>query len=359
MKARFPSIEEADIAMRVDFLSASWAEVFGNLPQAPFRQNQLSAVTDDVLLQQLLASPACPPAMWVASIQSPTSASFWKCLPSRFNGTYINNACFRILINLRYRQAQLYPSLCPAAGCDEKLDAFGDHALCCKKGGEPTIRHNRLAQRVAIECGKAVAGVSLEARLLLQKSDERPADILLTAWRGGALAIDVTVPHVKTKSTPENAVGLHAMQVAMQRKRTKYLERCEEVGLNFMALAFDTLGAVHPEAKEFLSVMFKDAMSRQLCPDQRYIEQAWHRVVVPLQVDVARQILARSEPPSLETLSRPVFVGPSVPCPCIELNLKPLPVPAPFGEFSGFFGPVLPPPPPLFPPFPFPFRCCC
>ena len=54
------------------------------------------------------------------------------------------------------------------------------------------------------------------------------------------------------------------MQVAMQRKRTKYLERCEEVGLNFMALAFDTLGAVHPEAKEFLNVMFKDAMSRQL-----------------------------------------------------------------------------------------------
>ena len=189
---------------------------------------------------------------------------------------------------------------------------------------------------------------AIEARLLLQKSDERPADILLTAWRGGALAIDVTVPHVKTKSTPENAVGLHAMQVAMQRKRTKYLERCEEVGLNFMALAFDTLGAVHPEAKEFLGVMFKDAMSRQLCPDQRYIEQAWHRVVVPLQVDVARQILARSVPPSLETLSRPVFVGPSVPCPCIELNLKPLPVPAPFGEFSGFFGPVLPPPPPPF-----------
>ena len=79
----------------------------------------------------------------------------------------------------------------------------------------------------------------------------------------------------------------------MLRKRTKYEARCKEVGINFMALAFDTLGAVHPEAKEFLSVMFNDAMSRQLCPDRRYIEQAWHRVVVPLQVDVARQILAQ------------------------------------------------------------------
>jgi hypothetical protein len=141
----------------------------------------------------------------------------------------------------------------------------------------------------------------------------------------------------------------------MHRKRTKYQARCQEVGINFMALAFDTLGAVHPEAKEFLSVMFKDAMSRQLCPDHRYIEQAWHRVVVPLQVDVARQILARSVPPSLETLSSTVFLGPSVPCPTIALNLKALPAPAPFGEFLDFLGPVLPPPPPpVFSPLPFP-----
>ena len=108
----------------------------------------------------------------------------------------------------------MYPTVCPVLGCPENLDAFGDHALCCKKGGEATIRHNRLTQRIALECSKAVAGVSLEARLLLQKSDERPADILLTAWRGGALALDVTVPHVRTKRTPESAKGLHAMDLA-------------------------------------------------------------------------------------------------------------------------------------------------
>jgi len=326
MKARFHAIEEADISARVDFLSASWVEAFGDL------QRQLSAATDDVArtAARLTRLSSC----YLDCKCSITNFSEFLEVPAfAVQRTHINNACIRILINLRYRQAQLYPSLCPASGCNEKLDVFGDHALCCKKGGEPTIRHNRLAQRVALECGKAVAGVSLEARLLLQKSDERPADILLTAWRGGALAIDVTVPHVITKRTPDSAVGLHAMEAAMHRKRTKYQARCQEVGINFMALAFDTLGAVHPEAKDFLSVMFKDAMSRQLCPDHRYIEQAWHRVVVPLQVDVARQILARSVPPSLETLSSTVFLGPSVPCPTIALNLKALPAPAPLASF--------------------------
>jgi hypothetical protein len=34
-----------------------------------------------------------------------------------------------------------------------------------------------LAQRIAIECSRAVAGVSLEARLLLGDSDDRPGDV--------------------------------------------------------------------------------------------------------------------------------------------------------------------------------------
>ena len=125
---------------------------------------------------------------------------------------------------------------------------------------------------------------------------------------------------MKTKRTPENATGLHAMEVAVARKKSKYLERCREAGLNFTVLAFDTLGAAHPECQEFLRTIFKDARDRALCPDWRYMELAWQRVVVPLQVDVARQILARSIPPDLETLSRVVEVAPSIPSPSIALS---------------------------------------
>ena len=310
IKARFPAIPEDDLDARVNFLRQSWSQAFGDLPVL-LRQHDLSAATDKKLLPLLTSSPACPPANWVASMQSPPSSCFWKCLPSRWNGTYIDNACFRVLIQLRYRLPQMYGSPCPAAGCTATLDPFGDHALNCKKGGEPTIRHNRLAQRLAIECSKAVAGVSLEARLLLQKSDERPADIFLTAWRGGAHALDVTVPHVITKRTPAKAEGPHAMEGAIARKKAKYLARCKESGLNFSVLAFDTLGATHPDTVSFLRAMFKDAKERELCPDWKSIPQAWNRVIVPLQIDIARQVLARRVAPSLEELSTPVFVPPA------------------------------------------------
>jgi hypothetical protein len=332
MKLRFPAISEADIDSRLDFLKSAWSSAFGDLPEH-LCQRELSARTDEKLLPLLTSSPACPPASWVASIQSPTSSCFWKCLPSRWSGTWINNACFRTLIQLRYRLAQLYPSECPVFGCTAALDPFGDHALCCKKGGEPTIRHNRLTQRIALECSKAVAGVSLEARLLLQKSDERPADILLTAWRGGAHALDVTVPHVITKRTPASAVGHHAMDEAISRKKKKYFARCEDAGLNFTVLAFDTLGATHPDTVCFLRRMFKDAKERELCPDWKSIPQAWNRVIVPLQVDVARQILTRSLPPSLEALSSPVFVAPALAVPSIAVMLEAPPAPLPLPPF--------------------------
>jgi hypothetical protein len=173
----------------------------------------------------------------------------------------------------------------------------------------------------------------LSKRAFFQKSDDRPADILLTAWRGGALALDATVPHIRTKRTPENATGLHAMDVAVARKKSKYLDRCQEAGLNFAVLAFDTLGATHPECEDFLRAIFKDARDRALCPDWRYMDLAWHRVVVPLQVDVARQIIARCVPPELETLNKTVVVAPSVPCPSIALEYVPLPRPSPLKKF--------------------------
>ena len=110
--ARFASISQADVSSYQLSLNFMWSSAFGELPEKLF-QRALSAATDDKLLPLLTASPACPPPTWVASIQNPTSSCFWRCLPSRWNGTYVDNACFRTLVNLRYRSAQMYPSVCP------------------------------------------------------------------------------------------------------------------------------------------------------------------------------------------------------------------------------------------------------
>src|SRR5271154_2939184 len=99
-----------------------------------------------------------------------------------------------------------------------------------------------------------------------------------------------------------------------KRRSRARRQACWQKGINFLVLAFDTLGATHPSTITFLKRMIKDAKNRALCPDWRYAEQAWARIVV-LQIDVARQILTRSVAPSLEVLQTPVEVVAQRPCP--------------------------------------------
>ena len=64
--------------------------------------------------------------------------------------------------------------------------------------------------------------------------------------------------------------------------------RCRDAGMGFSVLAFDTLGAAHPTTVSFLRGIFRDAKSKQICPDVAFSQKAWNRVVVPFQVDIAR-----------------------------------------------------------------------
>ena len=156
IKHRFPLAPASVLA----FLRDEWVETFGPLPDS-ITQRTLSQASDRGLLPRLYR-PDCPPAPWMASIQSMQSSCFWCCLPSEWGNSFIDNACFRVLVQLRYRQQVMYAGPCPMLGCPSTLDVWGDHALCCKVGGDATVRHNRLAQRIALECGKAMSGVTLE-----------------------------------------------------------------------------------------------------------------------------------------------------------------------------------------------------
>jgi hypothetical protein len=138
---RFPSIPPASVRARIEFLREDWSAAFGALPEL-VSQKTLSAASDEKLFPLLTACSACPPPVWVASLQSPLSACFWRCLPSHRAGTYVDNACFRLLVQFRYHQPVMYPTECPAPGCAARLDVFGHHALCCKSGGEKSVRQS-------------------------------------------------------------------------------------------------------------------------------------------------------------------------------------------------------------------------
>ena len=131
------------------------------------------------------------------------SSCFWRCLPSKWGNSFIDNACFRVLVQLRYRQQVMYAGPCPMLGCSSTLDVSGDHTLCCKVGAMPRFVTTVLLN-IALECGKPMSGVTLETRALLPGSEDRPGDVVLSPWRGQAHALDITAPHVITTQTPHS-----------------------------------------------------------------------------------------------------------------------------------------------------------
>src|SRR5690606_10434654 len=82
IQARFPSVRADLLDLRVKGLTEDWSKAFGKVP-TQLTQRDLSTAADDALLPLLLGSPECPPPAWIASVQSPRSSCFWRCLKTR------------------------------------------------------------------------------------------------------------------------------------------------------------------------------------------------------------------------------------------------------------------------------------
>ena len=73
-------------------------------------------------------------------------------------------------------------------------DVYGDHAMCCRSGGERNTRHNNLGDALFDTAVAAGLGPVKEGRFLLPGNDRRPADVLIRNWAGGKEAApDATV----------------------------------------------------------------------------------------------------------------------------------------------------------------------
>ena len=140
---------------------------------------------------------------------------------------------------------------CPS--CGEALDSFGDHLLCCRKGGFYQ-RHSAIVGLLWHLCRAQGLPVSLEVAV----SDSlRPADLLISHWKGSApLAVDVTVVHPLTAAVPFHAVktGTEAPERVEQMKVAKYADTCEKCNTGFTPFALSTFGRLGPESQ----VLFQD-----------------------------------------------------------------------------------------------------
>ena len=174
------------------------------------------------------------------------------------------------------------------------MDIYGDHATCCKKGGDLITRHNSirdLCDRIATEA--LLSPVMEKKGILGPTSGRRPADVLIPNWVGqDGLAIDfaVTCPvsktNVKIESPCEDYAEVH--------KHRKYDVSFRGHPFLFTAVVFETLGAINVEGELALKQIFRFAAKRTGREFSSYCGRAWARFSCVLQRAVSQAILTRT-----------------------------------------------------------------
>ena len=185
----------------------------------------------------------------------PHASNWLLCPPIPGLGLAVQSDAFRTALKFRLGLPLFdpeHPRLCPALSregeaCGEKLDVFGDHALCCHFGTSRVFRHNNMRD-ILYHTAKAagLSAVVVEKKNQIPGTTKKPGDITVQQYHRGfaSSAFDVTVAHPLQKKYVDVAMsgaGV-AAQEAHDRKLLKSLEVCKAEGLHFVPLAWESTG---------------------------------------------------------------------------------------------------------------------
>jgi hypothetical protein len=130
--------------------------------------------------------------------------------------------------------------------CDDQMDVFGDHALCCHNSPSLLFRHNNIRDILGHSARAAgLAAVVIEKKNQIDGSNARPGDITVQQYHRGfaTSAFDVTISHPLQKKFIEIAMEAGVVaQEAHDRKLLKSLAVCEKEGIHFVPLAWESTG---------------------------------------------------------------------------------------------------------------------
>ena len=187
--------------------------------------------------------------------RAPENGAWLSMLPTTYNQSCLSADEFRDNLRLRYGLTPNHiPSKCD--GCGEKFTST--HAMCCKKGGLITIRHNDIKAVWSSMCADALTPSCVSDEPLIYTSrgttsdgspsrteplpDDRGDVAVHGFWtRGRATIFDVRVTDPEApynqKKNPAKILLDHEKE-----KKTKYLEACLERQRDFTPLVFSVDG---------------------------------------------------------------------------------------------------------------------
>ena len=146
---------------------------------------------------------------------------------------------------------------CP--NCGSEADAYGVHAVTCQRSGAISRGHTMLRDTVAELF--TLAGLPVTKEQHLPQSLDRPADLLLSSWRGRTVALDFTIvtpirASAVSKTTTTSTTTL--MDQAAEQKLKKSQDACRAAGWVFQPFVADTFGALRSDARSFVTRFIKN-----------------------------------------------------------------------------------------------------
>ncbi|KAI3822031.1 hypothetical protein L1987_09612 [Smallanthus sonchifolius] len=238
-------------------------------------------------------------------LRAPHAQDFLSVVPIEGLGQCMSPVEYRAILKYRL-MVPLFPVDDPCPVCRKAcLDSFGEHAVHCRELPGFKYRHD-LVRDVLFDVLKR-AGISAKKEAPVNfltdpldgRSTLRPADILVFGWEGGKHAcVDLTgvSPLVGLRDNGFK-VG-QAINKAEAGKVAKHEKACLVNQHVFVPFAFDTFGALAPDAVRFLK-----RVQRVVSSNTAYIyggNFVFSRVGFAIQKGVAAQLVARL--PAISTL---------------------------------------------------------
>jgi len=159
-------------------------------------QKIASAATDSAALDQLISRASARDTQRLSRNDIIHANAWISALPSSMDGkdTVMTSRVYLTAVR-RLLGLPVFSAPAPCPFCQQTMDIYGDHAVCCRKSGDLITRHNRVRDLIAEFARVGLLSPELEKLGLLgptERSSRRPGDVSFKRWAPNrGLAIDV------------------------------------------------------------------------------------------------------------------------------------------------------------------------
>ena len=287
--------------------SASWhsskstaEEKWSPLPgcsEAPQSQKDSSAKIDHSIMDGLISRSDKRGAQRLRRLDCLHANSWLSALPSSSDGkeTILGPRIYRTAVR-RLLGLPVLSSPVPCPLCQQIMDVLGDHALCCKKTRDLVTRHNRVRNLVFSLADVGLLSPEMEKIGLLgptDKSCRRPGDVSFKNWsfnRGLAIDVAVICPVAESNLSCDEPCE----EYARKRKHKLYDPGFIGSDYDFVAMVFETSGAVNLEGLNIIKQLIRFGSKREGAQNSVFAGRTWARIACSIQYSVAQGILNRS-----------------------------------------------------------------